>query len=167
MSTINNDKLSKLQAQAASAGGPRRKIKKAHKTTVQDDKKLQASLKKLTVQSVPGIEEVNMFHDNGNVIHFQAPKGKTTVHYKLFLTLFTVQAAINANTFVISGEGEEKDLSELIPGILNQLGPDSIASLRKIAEAYQAQAGGHAAEEVPDLVDNFEAATLEDEKATA
>lgn len=76
MSTINNDKLAKLQAQASAAGGPRRKVKKTHKTSVQDDKKLQAGLKKLNVQNVPGIEEVNMFQDDGNVIHFQVPKGK-------------------------------------------------------------------------------------------
>jgi len=28
-------------------------------------------------------------------------------------------------------------LTELVPGILNQLGPDSLASLRKLAESYQ------------------------------
>jgi nascent polypeptide-associated complex subunit beta len=51
---------------------------------------------------------------------------------------------------------------------LSQLGPDSLASLRKIAEAYQAHSAvGKGTEEVPDLVDNFEAATLEDEKASA
>lgn len=82
---------------------------------------------------------------------------------------FLVQAAINANTFAITGEGEEKELTELVPGILSQLGPDSLASLRKIAEAYQAHAAASkdASEEVPELVENFEAATLEDEKASA
>lgn len=28
-------------------------------------------------------------------------------------------------------------MTELVPGILNQLGPDSLASLRKLAESYQ------------------------------
>ncbi len=60
-----------------------------------------------------------------------------------------------------------KELTELVPGILNQLGPDSLASLRKLAESYQAiqqgqqrQASGTADEEddddVPDLVENFD-----------
>ena len=57
-------------------GTPRRKTKKVHKTSGTDDKKLQTSLKKLNVQPIQAIEEVNMFKEDGNVIHFAAPKGK-------------------------------------------------------------------------------------------
>ena len=57
-------------------GTPRRKVKKVHKSTGMDDKKLQTSLKKLNVQPIQAIEEVNMFKADGNVIHFAAPKGK-------------------------------------------------------------------------------------------
>jgi nascent polypeptide-associated complex subunit beta len=32
-------------------------------------------LKKLNVQPIQAIEEVNMFKSDGNVIHFAAPKG--------------------------------------------------------------------------------------------
>jgi len=46
-----------------------------HKSAGTDDKKLQAALKKLNVQPVQAIEEVNMFKEDGNVIHFAAPKG--------------------------------------------------------------------------------------------
>lgn len=32
---------------------------------------------------MPGIEEINMFKDDGNVIHFQAPKGEPLhVHWR-------------------------------------------------------------------------------------
>lgn len=41
-----------------------------------EDPKLQAALKKLQVEPVSGIEEVNMFKEDGNVLHFSAPKGK-------------------------------------------------------------------------------------------
>jgi nascent polypeptide-associated complex subunit beta len=44
---------------------------------------------------------------------------------------------VPSNTFAIYGNGEDKELTELVPGILNQLGPDSLASLRKLAESYQ------------------------------
>ena len=77
-----------------------------------------------------------------------------------------VHAAVTANTFAIYGAGQVKELTELVPGILNQLGPDSLASLRKLAESYQAiqqgqQRGAAAAPEdddddVPDLVENFD-----------
>jgi nascent polypeptide-associated complex subunit beta len=77
-----------------------------------------------------------------------------------------VHAAVTANTFAIYGAGQVKELTELVPGILNQLGPDSLASLRKLAESYQAiqqgqqRAGAGAADDddddVPDLVENFD-----------
>lgn len=61
-------------------GTPRRKIKKVHKTAGADDKKLQATLKKMNVQPIQAIEEVNMFKEDGNVIHFANPRGKQEPH---------------------------------------------------------------------------------------
>ncbi|RAL59066.1 hypothetical protein DID88_008984 [Monilinia fructigena] len=134
-------------------GTPRRKVKNVHKSTGMDDKKLQTSLKKLNVQPIQAIEEVNMFKSDGNVIHFAAPK---------------VHAAVPSNTFAIYGNGEDKELTELVPGILNQLGPDSLASLRKLAESYQSMQKAEGGEDkkeddeddddIPDLVEgeNFE-----------
>ena len=61
-------------------GTPRRKVKKVHKSQGMDDKKLQTSLKKLNVQPIQAIEEVNMFKQDGNVIHFAAPKGEALLH---------------------------------------------------------------------------------------
>ena len=80
---MDQNKLAKLQAQAAAVriggkGTPRRKVKKTHKSSGADDKKLQSSLKKLNVQPIQAIEEVNMFKEDGQVIHFTAPKG--TLH---------------------------------------------------------------------------------------
>jgi nascent polypeptide-associated complex subunit beta len=44
----------------------------------------------------------------------------------------------------------------LVPGILNQLGPDSLASLRKLAESYQnmqkKESDLDLDDEIPDLV---------------
>ncbi|KAI7882500.1 NAC-domain-containing protein [Lichtheimia hyalospora FSU 10163] len=153
----NNDKLSKLQAQVriGGKGTPRRKMKKTTKSSAgADDRKLQSALQKLGVQPLGGIEEVNMFKEDGKVIHFGAPR---------------VQAAINSNTFAIHGRSVEKELTELVPGILSQLGPDSLASLRKLAEAYTASQGGAAAagdddDEIPDLVESFDKADIQEEK---
>jgi len=57
----------------------RRKVvaRKSKPSSAQDDKKLQGALKKLNVQPIPGVEEVNMFREDGNVLHFSAPKGMT------------------------------------------------------------------------------------------
>ena len=56
-------------------GTPRRVQKKVHRASGADDQKLQATLKKMNVQPITQIEEVNMFKSDGNVIHFSAPKG--------------------------------------------------------------------------------------------
>jgi nascent polypeptide-associated complex subunit beta len=77
---MNPEKLAQLQAQAANVriggkGTPRRKVKKVHKAAGSDDKKLGSVLKRLNVQAIANIEEVNMFRDDGKVIHFVRPKG--------------------------------------------------------------------------------------------
>ena len=76
-----------------------------------------------------------------------------------------VQASIAANTYVVSGHAEMKKLQDLLPGIINQLGPDNLANLKKLAETSQRggapppTAGADDDEDVPDLVDNFEEAS--------
>merc|ERR1711920_957075 len=92
-----------------------------------------------------GIEEVNMFKEDGTVIHFSAPK---------------VQAAVSSNTFVVSGHGENKRLEELLPGIINQLGPDNLMNLKRIAEGFAAGEGAGAKatedDDIPDIGESFE-----------
>uniref|UniRef100_A0A3Q3BL83 Transcription factor BTF3 n=1 Tax=Kryptolebias marmoratus TaxID=37003 RepID=A0A3Q3BL83_KRYMA len=140
--TMNQEKLAKLQAQVriGGKGTARRKKKVVHKTATADDKKLQGSLKKLSVNNIAGIEEVNMIKDDGTVIHFNNPK---------------VQASLSANTFAITGHAETKQLTEMLPGILSQLGADSLSSLRKLAEQFPRQCERARAH----LVENFDEAS--------
>lgn len=51
-----------------------RKKKAVHKSNTTDDKKLQSTLKRIGVNSIPAIEEVNIFQDD-SVIQFLNPKG--------------------------------------------------------------------------------------------
>ncbi|CAN0128117.1 unnamed protein product, partial [Discosporangium mesarthrocarpum] len=81
-------------ADTTRTGGMRRKKKNVHKTATSDDKKLNTTLKRLGVTNIPAIEEVNMFKNDGEVIHFVAPKA--------------VQASVSANTYVVSGTSENK-----------------------------------------------------------
>ena len=41
-----------------------------------DDKKLNSVLKKMNLNTLNGIEEVNIFKNNGEVIHITNPKSK-------------------------------------------------------------------------------------------
>ena len=68
-----------------------------HRTATANNKRLQLSLEKLGVNNISGIEEVNMFSNQGTVIHFNNPK---------------VQASLAANTFTITGHAETKQLTE-------------------------------------------------------
>lgn len=94
---MNADKLKRLQMQVriGGKGTPRRKKKIVHQTAATDDKKLQSSLKKLSVNTIPGIEEVNMIKEDGTVLHFNNPKA---------------QASLAANTFAITGQCEQKQV---------------------------------------------------------
>merc|ERR1712110_695086 len=152
---MNQEKLKQLQAQVriGGKGTARRKKKVVHRTATTDDKKLQSSLKKLSVNNIPGIEEVNMIKDDGSVIHFNNPK---------------VQASLAANTFAVTGHAENKQITEMLPGILNQLGAESLTHLKKLAS--NATGGGAGSgldgagvgadddddDDVPDLVENFD-----------
>uniref|UniRef100_A0A2I2ZP76 Transcription factor BTF3 n=1 Tax=Gorilla gorilla gorilla TaxID=9595 RepID=A0A2I2ZP76_GORGO len=64
---------------------------------------------------------VNMIKDDRTVIHFNNPK---------------VQASLSANTFTITGHAEAKPITEMLPGILSQLGADSLTILEKLAEQF-------------------------------
>merc|ERR1712083_800813 len=70
-----------------------------------------------------------------------------------------VQASIAANTYVVSGKAEEKDLAELCPGILPQLGPGTLEDLKQMVSAENVEAAKKDNDdEIPDLVEatNFE-----------
>lgn len=157
---MNQEKLKLLQAQVriGGKGTVRRKKKVVHRTATTDDKKLQSSLKKLSVNNIPGIEEVNMIKDDGTVIHFNNPK---------------VQASLAANTFAVTGHAENKQITEMLPGILNQLGAESLTHLKRLASNVTGGGGGMEPaleddddDEVPDLVENFDEVS-KNETATA
>ncbi len=88
----------------------------------------------------------------------------------------SVQVSIPSNTYVVSGSVENKRLEEMMPGILTQLGEESMPYMRSYAEragALAPQMGGGAFgaaaaaaadededddDQVPELVENFEEA---------
>merc|ERR1712113_193039 len=152
---MNPEKLKKLQNEVriGGKGTQRRKKKVVHKTATTDDKKLQATLKKLSVNPIPGIEEVNMIKDDGQVIHFKNPK---------------VLASLGANTFAVTGPCENKPLTDMLPSILNQIGAEGLTNLRKLAERIPQTRLDTATEsdDVPTLVENFDEPSKNETTAT-
>merc|ERR1712108_16054 len=81
-------------------------------------------------------QKVNLIHQDGTVTHFQQPK---------------VQFSSPANTYVVSGNAERKEILALLPGIINQLGPDALAYLKNFQESMGAQGG---MDDIPELADD-------------
>jgi nascent polypeptide-associated complex subunit beta len=71
----------------------RRKKKTVRKNNAADDTKLKSALKRMNMQQLPGIEQVNMFREDNTVLHFQQPQ---------------VQAGYKTNFYVVSGTPETK-----------------------------------------------------------
>ncbi|KAH6810074.1 Nascent polypeptide-associated complex NAC [Perilla frutescens var. frutescens] len=96
--------------------GCHEKKKDLHKTTTTDDKRLQSTLKRIGVNAIPAIEEVNIFKED------------------------VCKASIAANTWVVSGTPQNKKLQDILPQIIHQLGSDNLESLKKLTEQFQKQA---------------------------
>ena len=60
------------------------------------------------MQQLQDIEEVNMFKDDHTVVHFKRPQ-----------TSFSVRE----NLLVVAGVPETKNLKDMMPDILKQVGP--------------------------------------------
>jgi len=122
-------KLAKLQAKAGNQiggkGTARRKKKVVSKTNYNEETKLQAHLKKLAANQIPGIDEVNMFKDDGDVINFKNPK---------------VQISPASNTFAISGQNETKKIHQMLPEIWSQVGLEGISKMKNWAKNQEKEA---------------------------
>lgn len=139
-------KFGNASSRTGGKGTARRKKKTVRKSTNSEDKRLQTQLKKLNVNVIPAVEEVNLFKEDAKVIHFSNPR---------------VQASIAANTYVVSGKAEDKDLGDLLPNILPQLGPSALNELKDL-ESELVKANEAADEEDSDIPDLVEATNFED-----
>ena len=62
-------------ARTGGKGTQRRKKKAVHHTQLNDDKKLKTIIKKFNVHPLNDISDVNMFKDDGTILHFKNPEG--------------------------------------------------------------------------------------------
>lgn len=83
-----------------------------------------------------------MIKNDGTVIHFNNPK---------------TQASLATNTFAITGHSETKQITEMLPNILQQLGPEKLTQLKKIASNFAStSAAPEEEDDVPELTENFD-----------
>jgi len=139
-------------SEKAGKGSSRRKKKVVHKTAGEDSKKLDAQLKKMTLQPIPQIDEANFICEDGKVYNFPKPK---------------VQANLQSQTFVVSSphDPQVKTLEECGPDILPQLGPEYLKTLQEFAKSYQEQQAQKASSGLPDVTEGTEEEDDEDDEA--
>lgn len=125
---IDAERLEKLKAKFGTAGvnregsvriggkgSVRRKQMTRHKATAAaDSKQMKSALSKIGARSIPAIESVNMFREDGKVLHFKEPKcthcarspfTPRLINIVIVLDWFatTVEANIAANVYGITG----------------------------------------------------------------
>ena len=133
------------KTQVGGKGTQRRTKKVVHHQEVNEDKKLKSTIKKFGMQSLQDIDEVNMFKDDNTVIHLKRPQ---------------TQFSVRENLLVVAGSPETKNLKDMMPDILKQVGPQQYSFLKE-ALGNMGKGGAAAADdddddEVPDLVGTFE-----------
>lgn len=150
---MNVERLQKMAGvvRTGGKGTVRRKKKAVHKTTSTDDKRLQSTLKRLGVNTIPGIEEVLLINGDGSALQFNNPK---------------VQASIAANTYVVSGPSQPKRAQDVMQAMLAGMG--GMGGLQQMMggmgmPAFNPEGAAEEPEDdedddVPELVENFEAA---------
>ncbi|ELV12587.1 Transcription factor BTF3 [Tupaia chinensis] len=111
---MNQEKLVKLQAQVriGGKGTACRKKKVVHRTAIADDKKLQFFLKKLGVNNISGIEEVNVFTNQGTMIHFNLGADSLTSLRRLAEAL--PKQSVDGKAPLATGEDDDDE----VPGLL-------------------------------------------------
>ena len=121
---MNAKKLERMQAQVriGGKGTAIRKKKTVHKTNKISDNKLQSAMQKIKVNEIPSVEEVNLFKDDGSIMHFENPR---------------VKASFHSNMFALYGQCKDKQFTELTPEILSQIGPEAMSGLAKLPRTME------------------------------
>jgi|LauGreDrversion4_2_1035121.scaffolds.fasta_scaffold411964_1 hypothetical protein len=77
--------------------------------------------------------------------------------------MFIVQFSVRENLLVVTGNPETKELKDMLPDIIKQVGPNQISALKdyltKMGNIPEGKAGEEDEDDVPELVGNFEDAS--------
>ena len=117
---------------------------------VEADKKVQAVAKKAQAKKINEVSEINIFKDDNSVIHFKKPN---------------IEYSFKEKVSFVSGQHETKNIKDLLPGIIKQLGPKQFEFMKDYADSIKAKdKKTEKIEEAPELVEDFETVSKKDEK---
>lgn len=95
-----------------------------------------------------------MFKDDNTIVHFRKPHSKLPRNQ---LIDFLVQFSVRENLLVVTGSPETKQLGEMLPDIIKQVGPQQYEALKNMMgnlskDPKAAQADADDEDDVPPLV---------------
>ena len=137
--------------QIGGKGTQRRKHEaKKRGNKVETDKKIEAIAKKSQAKKLNEISEINIFKDDNTVIHFKKP---------------TLEYSFKEKVSFVSGLHETKNIKELIPAIIKQLGPKQFEFMKEYAETLKNKdKKDEKNDQAPELVEDFESVSKKDDK---
>ena len=137
--------------QIGGKGTQRRKHEvKKRGNKVETDKKIESIAKKSQAKKINEINEINIFKDDNTVIHFKKP---------------TLEYSFKEKVSFVSGLHETKNIKELLPAIIKQLGPKQFEFMKEYAETLKTKdKKDDKDEQAPELVEDFESVSKTDDK---
>ncbi|ANQ10438.1 Nascent polypeptide-associated complex subunit beta [Plasmodium coatneyi] len=150
--------------QIGGKGSARRKIKKVHKNSMSNEKKINLILKKIGASYFGDVDEICVYKAGDTYMEFKKPK---------------LSASLQSNTYVVTGKFTEQkiDINKIFEGLKGNKNVDmnlleKIKNDPNIKNLLNKENNGNAkkedavqeATEVPDLVENFEEVSKEEEK---
>lgn len=99
-----------------------------------------------------------MFKDDNTVIHLKRPQSKLLIWHTNFLifSVFLAQFSVRENLLVVAGTPETKELKDMMPDILKQVGPKQYQFLKSQMGAIDTKPEADDDDDVPELVGTFE-----------
>ena len=130
--------------QIGGKGTQKRKKEAKHRgNKVEADKKITALAKKAGARKINEVSEINIFKDDNNVVHLKKP---------------TLEYSFKEKVSFVSGTSETKNIKDLLPYIIKQLGPKQFEFMKEYAETLKSKdkKKGEKIDEAPELVEDFE-----------
>ena len=137
--------------QIGGKGTQRRKHEVKKRTNkVESDKKIESIAKKSQAKKLNEINEINIFKDDNTVIHFKKP---------------TLEYSFKEKVSFVSGLHETKNIKELLPAIIKQLGPKQFEFMKEYAETLKSKdKKDDKNDQAPELDEDFESVSKKDDK---
>ena len=126
----------------------RKKAAKHRGNKVEADNKIQALSKKAGARKINEVSEINIFKDDNTVVQLKKP---------------SLEYSFKEKVSFVSGVSDTKNIKDILPGIIKQLGPKQFEFMKEYAETLKAKDKKKTdkIEEAPELVEDFEEVSKE------